>query len=66
LASDLVADYTQNNPTIRQVVLDGTYFYGYIGSGSCLNYNKIADLSRQLFGDDSLWKGKADPPPTCG
>jgi anionic cell wall polymer biosynthesis LytR-Cps2A-Psr (LCP) family protein len=66
LASDLVADYTQKNPAINQVVLDGQYFWGYVGGASCLNYNKIADLSRQLFGKDSLWQGKDDPAPSCG
>jgi LCP family protein required for cell wall assembly len=69
LASDLVADYTQNNPKITQVVLDGLYFRGYISdsgsSASCLNYYRLAQLSRQLFGKDSLWLGKPDPEDTC-
>ena len=66
MASDLVANYTQNNPQIKQVVFNGPYFWGYLGGASCLNYNKIADLSRQLFGKDSLWQGVEDPPYTCG
>jgi LCP family protein required for cell wall assembly len=65
LASDLVAVYTQNNPKVNQVVLDGQYFRGYIGGASCLNYYRIAQLSRQVFGKDSLWQGKPDPPDTC-
>jgi LCP family protein required for cell wall assembly len=70
--ADQVADYVaigQNVPSdnFKQVVLDGPYFWGYLPSGaSCLNYNKVADLSRQMFGQDSLWSGKADPAFTCG
>ncbi|MGA3058025.1 MAG: LCP family protein [Candidatus Limnocylindrales bacterium] len=70
--ADQVADYVaigENVPSgnFKQVVLDGPYFWGYLGSGAaCLNYNKVAVLSRELFGEDSLWWGKADPAPTCG
>ena len=67
-----VADYVaiaQNIPagSFKQVVLDGVYFWNYLpGGGTCLYYDKVADLSRQLFGQDSLWQGKPDPPFTCG
>jgi len=67
-----VADYValaQEVPSgnFKQVVLDGVYFWNYLPSGAtCLYYNKVADLSRQLFGKDSLWQGKPDPPLTCG
>jgi LCP family protein required for cell wall assembly len=70
--ADKVADYVaigQDVPggNIKQVVLDGVYFWGYLSSGaSCLHYDKVAELSRQLFGQDSLWSGKADPVATCG
>ncbi len=70
--ADQVADYVaigQDVPTgnFTQVVLDGEYFWGYLPSGaSCLNYNRVADLSRQMFGEQSLWTGKADPAFTCG
>jgi LCP family protein required for cell wall assembly len=70
--ADKVADYVaigQDVPSgnIKQVVLDGQYFWGYLTSGaSCLKYDKVADLSRQIFGQASLWSGKADPAPTCG
>jgi LCP family protein required for cell wall assembly len=69
---DQVADYVaiaQGVPSgnFKQVVLDGIYFWNYLPSGaSCLYYNKVADLSRQLFGQESLWQGKADPAFTCG
>jgi anionic cell wall polymer biosynthesis LytR-Cps2A-Psr (LCP) family protein len=69
---DQVADYiaiAQGVPggNFKQVVLDGDYFWGYLSSGAtCLNYNKVADMSRQVFGPDSLWQGKADPADTCG
>jgi LCP family protein required for cell wall assembly len=67
-----VADYValaQEVPSgnFKQVVLDGVYFWNYLPSGAtCLYYNKVADLSRQLFGHDSLWQGKPDPAFTCG
>ncbi len=67
-----VADYVAIGESVpsdnfKQVVLDGPYFWGYLSSGaSCLYYGKVADLSRQLFGQDSLWNGKADPADTCG
>ena len=70
--ADKVADYValgQDVPgnNIKQVVLDGEYFWGYLSSGaSCLHYDKVAELSRQLFGQESLWSGKADPANTCG
>jgi LCP family protein required for cell wall assembly len=70
--AEKVADYVaigQDVPSgnFTQVVLDGQYFWGYLTSGaSCLHYDKVADLSRQIFGQDSLWSGKADPPATCG
>jgi anionic cell wall polymer biosynthesis LytR-Cps2A-Psr (LCP) family protein len=70
--ADQVADYvaiSQNVPSgnFKQVVLDGVYFWDYLPSGAtCLYYNKVADLSRQLFGPDSLWQGKPDPAFTCG
>jgi LCP family protein required for cell wall assembly len=70
--ADQVADYValgQNVPSgnFTQVVLDGQYFWGYLPSGaSCLYYNKVADLSKQMFGKNSLWSGKADPAQTCG
>jgi LCP family protein required for cell wall assembly len=70
--AEKVADYVaigQDVPggNIKQVVLDGEYFWGYLSSGaSCLHYDKVAELSRQLFGQDSLWSGKADPANTCG
>jgi LCP family protein required for cell wall assembly len=69
--ADQVADYvaigTKPGVNVKQVVLDGVYFWNYLPSGAtCLYYNKVADLSRQLFGPASLWQGKPDPAFTCG
>jgi anionic cell wall polymer biosynthesis LytR-Cps2A-Psr (LCP) family protein len=69
--ADQVAYYvgigTKPGVNFKQVVLDGVYFWNYLPSGAtCLYYNKVADLSRQLFGPASLWQGKPDPAFTCG
>jgi LCP family protein required for cell wall assembly len=70
-----VADYVavgENVPSqnISQVVLGPPYtVLGINGVNSaattCLLDYKVAQLSRQLFGKDSLWYGKPDPPNTC-
>jgi LCP family protein required for cell wall assembly len=51
---------------IRQVVLDPSDNYSeYVGAEVCLFTGRIAALSKQLFGADSLWNGKVVPDNTC-
>jgi LCP family protein required for cell wall assembly len=69
--ADKVADYVaigQNIPkeNFTQVVLSPSDGYStYSGSAICLYNSKVAALSVQLFGKDSLWSGKRAPAGTC-
>ncbi len=67
-----VADYIaigQDVPSssFQQVVLSPSAGYSqYLPSGAvCLFTAKLAELSKQLFGQDSLWSGKPAPANTC-
>jgi hypothetical protein len=68
-----VADYVAtalNVPSgnISQVVLGPPYSITGIttvNAASCLLNSKVAALSIQLFGKDSLWSGKPAPANTC-
>ncbi len=73
--ANLVGDYVAIGQSIpkdsfHQVVLGPPYTVtGLIGSGTaattCLLNYKVAELSIQLFGKDSLWYGKPAPANTC-
>jgi LCP family protein required for cell wall assembly len=69
--ADQVDDYIaigQDIPKerIRQVVLSvGANYSEYVGSAVCLYNNKVAALSRDLFGQDSLFDHRPDLPNTC-
>jgi LCP family protein required for cell wall assembly len=70
--SDKLPDYVaigQNVPkeNIKQVVLSVSSNYSEYEAGGqvCLHNEKLAQLSRQLFGSDSLWTGQKDPADTC-
>jgi LCP family protein required for cell wall assembly len=72
--SSQVADYVaigQNVPSgnFTQIVLSVDAGYSIwpraTSSASCLLNYKVAQLSRKLFGSDSLWTGKPDPANTC-
>jgi LCP family protein required for cell wall assembly len=69
--ADKVADYIsigQNVPkqNIRQVVLTvASNESKYVGTAVCLYRDRIAQLSRQLFGTDSLFNGQKDPANIC-
>ncbi len=73
--SDEVADYVaigQDVPAsnIHQVVLGPPYTILDVNrvntaATTCLDNARVAKLSRQLFGADSLWYGKPDPANTC-
>ena len=68
---DKVADFIalgQDVPSqnIKNVVLSVPEYGNYFGSSSsCLDNAKLAALSIQLFGSDSLWSGKPAPANTC-
>ena len=73
--SDRLADYVDTgdkvpSSNITQIVLSVSAGYSIWprpsnSSASCLLDYKVAQLSRQLFGKDSLWYGKPDPANTC-
>jgi beta-lactamase superfamily II metal-dependent hydrolase len=51
---------------IKQIVLSPPTYSVYNGNGSsCLLNAKVAELSIQLFGQDSTWSGKPPPANTC-
>ena len=68
-----VADYValaQEVPSanITQVVLGPPYTItgtSNVNAANCLLNDKVAALSIQLFGADSLWSGKPTPANTC-
>jgi hypothetical protein len=68
-----VADYValgQDVPSanITQVVLGPPYTItgiSNVNAANCLLNDKVAALSVQLFGTDSLWYGKPPPVDTC-
>ena len=71
--ADKVADYValgQEVPSanITQVVLGPPYTItgiSNVNAANCLLNDKVAALSVQLFGTDSLWYGKPAPADTC-
>jgi polyisoprenyl-teichoic acid--peptidoglycan teichoic acid transferase len=73
--SDRLADYVDTgdkvpSSNITQIVLSVSAGYSIWprpsnSSASCLLDYKVAQLSRQLFGKDSLWYGQRDPANTC-
>ncbi|HEX7490563.1 MAG TPA: LCP family protein [Candidatus Limnocylindrales bacterium] len=70
--ADRLPDYVsigQNVPkdNIKQVVLSVSSNYSEYEAGGqvCLFNDKLAQLSRQLFGSESLWTGKKDPVDSC-
>jgi hypothetical protein len=65
-----LADYVdvgQSIPTqnFQQVVLSPPYSIINSNGSSCLLNYRVAELSIQLFGKDSLWYGKRAPANTC-